>query len=59
MWASSSCTISSAWAQYIRSWAVGGEIDAGQNLVLRLLAEAFEACDLVGLAGGPQLVERA
>ncbi len=35
-----------------------GQVDAGQDLLLRLLAEAFERLHLVGFAGGAQLVER-
>ena len=33
---------------------LGGQVDAGQDLVLRLLAEAFERLHLVGLAGGAE-----
>ncbi len=36
----------------------GGEVDAGEDFFLRLGAEAFELAHLVGLAGGPQHVER-
>ena len=37
---------------------VGGEIDSGEDLLLRLCAEALESADLVRLACGPQHVER-